>query len=244
MLLIGLRQFFIRGRCPQVSLGFMSHSFIAEVIISHPSLPLTPTIREIPEIAVQVKSQPFTHLESPCIFYSVENTSFSSFEAALLKDSTVKDWRLLFDFTDCRIYQVSPSSEAKFTMPKIVDLGIQVLSIENAEQGWRFRLQAPDKEALGAYWQYCREEDVQFNLEKLYRSGPQTMVPDTDSLTAQFTDRQQEVVRTAVEMGYYDQDGASAQEVADELGISKSTLSTHLRRSTAKVFHHLFRDNE
>lgn len=43
------------------------------------------------------------------------------------------------------------------------------------------------------------------------------------------TDRQREIARVAVERGYFDTDGPSAEMIADDLGIAKATLSEHLR---------------
>jgi|GEM_PF-3411287 len=86
----------------------------------------------------------------------------------------------------------------------------------------------------------CREEGFQFRLEKLYNSGHRVTNAEKAGLKAQLTERQLEVARTVARMGYYDKDGASADEVATELGISTSTLSTHLRRIMAKVFDFIF----
>lgn len=222
----------------------MTQSFVAEVTVDHPDLPLTPTIRDITGTRVRLESQPLTDAESPSLFYSVTDSGFQGFESALERDHTVEDWELTMDLTDCRIYRIRPSSDARYTVPKVVDLGIRVLTIRNAGRRWWFQLQAPDRESLGAYWRYCREEGVQFTLEKLYSSSPQAAAVDADATTieAQLTDRQREVALTVTRMGYYEQDGASAEEVAAELDISPSTLSTHLRRIMAKVFHSMFGD--
>lgn len=220
----------------------MTQSFIAEVEVRHPDLPLTPTIQQIPDIEIQVEPQP-TYRESPRIFCSVVGADFQRFESALSNDPTVDDSWNPMELTNCRIYQVHPSPKAKFTTPKIADLGIRLLSIQSADEAWNFRLQAPNKEALGTYWQYCREENVEFHLKKLYSSGPQATAGDTESLKAHLTSRQLEVARTAARMSYYDQDGASAEEVAEELGISPSTLSTHIRNIMSNFFNHMFDEN-
>ncbi len=56
-------------------------------------------------------------------------------------------------------------------------------------------------------------------------TGTDAAVYDLDQLT----ERQREVAARAVERGYFDPDGPAAETVADELGVSKSTLSEHLR---------------
>ena len=216
----------------------MTQSFIAEVVVTHPDLPLTPTIREAPNIDVQFESQP-SHRDSPSLFYTVSDSDFRGFETALASDHTVDDWRVSIELADCRIYQVTPSAEAKFTTPRLTELGIRLLSIRNVDRGWRFQLQAPDKASLRAYWDYCREEGVEFQLEKLYMSGPHITAADSERLASRLTDRQLEVVHAAVRMGYFEPDGAGADEVAEELGISPSTLSTHIRRIMAKVFEYI-----
>lgn len=55
--------------------------------------------------------------------------------------------------------------------------------------------------------------------------GDATAVVELDRLT----DRQREVAAAAVERGYFAADGPSAAALADDLDISKSTLSEHLR---------------
>ncbi|WP_066415621.1 helix-turn-helix domain-containing protein [Halorubrum aethiopicum] len=54
------------------------------------------------------------------------------------------------------------------------------------------------------------------------------------------TDRQAEVAAAAAERGYFEPGGASAADLADELGIAKSTVSEHLRLVTASLFSQVF----
>ena len=54
------------------------------------------------------------------------------------------------------------------------------------------------------------------------------------------TERQATVAAVAVERGYFDPDGAAADEIADDLGLAKSTVSEHLRLVTATVLSQLF----
>lgn len=221
----------------------MTRSFIAEMTISHPDLPLTPSIRST-DAKITVESQPLTYDEASgtILFYSVTCSDYREFESALATDHTVTDWEATMTFPDCRVYQIYHSSETKFTTPEIADLGLQVLTIRTVDRNWNLRLHAPDRERLGDYWQFCRAEKVQFDLEKIYSTGPQANAFYGDRAEISLTERQREVARTAARTGYYEPEGASAAEVADELDISPSTLSTHLRRIMAKVFRQLFDD--
>ncbi|QLG48017.1 helix-turn-helix domain-containing protein [Natrinema halophilum] len=224
----------------------MTLSFIAELHLSHPDLPLTPTIESISTGTIEVDAQPLTapgNGTGPTVFFSLRDADdrcVRTFESALARDHTVNEWQSELEFEDCRIYKIILSQHAKLTAPEISTLGVRILSIRSSGEGWQFQLQASDKERLGAYWQYCRDEDIQFTLEKLYSTGTSAQTDVGNHLQAHLTERQQEVARTATRMGYYESDGSSAAEVAAELDISPSTLSTHLRRITAKLFSHVF----
>lgn len=61
--------------------------------------------------------------------------------------------------------------------------------------------------------------------------------PDVGDVFASLTDRQQEIVATAIREGYYeDPRRASQADVAATLGIATGTVSEHLRRIEATVF--------
>lgn len=218
----------------------MTQCFKAEVVLIHPDFPLAPTLRDVSDVNIREGTRPLTPPESPILFYIVTGPDFQDLESALANDHTVNDWDVRMDFTDCRIYRTHIDSVSKFVTPKIANLGIHVLSKYNSNQGWHFEMLAPNKEVLGKFWEYCRKEGVEFHLEKLHRSQQQPTAADSESFKAQLTDRQREVVRTVMRMGYYDQNGASTEEVAAELGIASSTLSTHLHRTIEKLFRYMF----
>lgn len=55
------------------------------------------------------------------------------------------------------------------------------------------------------------------------------------------TDRQTEILRAAVQAGYYDiPRGATQRDLAAELDISRGTIGDHLRRAEAKIIRSLF----
>ena len=60
--------------------------------------------------------------------------------------------------------------------------------------------------------------------------------PDLDEMAALLTERQREVLETAVEMGYYEiPRETTCAEIAAELGIAEGTVVEHLQKVEAKV---------
>lgn len=221
----------------------VSKSFIADVVLIHPDLPIGPTLEAVPTASITEEGiRPATIEDVPTVRYRVTDVEFQDLESALARDRTVTEWTQTMDFGDTRIYRVQLSSATKFVTPTLSELGIHAVSAESAGHGWRFRLETAERDFFGAFWDYCRAEDIQFELEVLRSSGAQPRA-EQEEIKTTLTERQREVARVATRMDYYDKGGASAKDVAAELGIAPSTLSTHLRRINAKVFDSLFDDS-
>ena len=60
--------------------------------------------------------------------------------------------------------------------------------------------------------------------------------PDRSDPFASLTERQQEILLTALELGYFETPRETNQEaIAEELGVSTATVGEHLRRIQAKL---------
>jgi hypothetical protein len=74
-------------------------------------------------------------------------------------------------------------------------------------------------------------DDVRYNVA---RTG--TYRPPTERLFAQLTERQQEILRTAVRMGYYEEPRrVTYEDIATELDCTATTVGEHLRKVEGKV---------
>lgn len=66
--------------------------------------------------------------------------------------------------------------------------------------------------------------------------------PDESSFSRMFTARQEEVLETAVELGYYDVPRQSTlEDVAEVVGIGPTTTGEHLRKVEERVFNEIVR---
>jgi predicted DNA binding protein len=60
--------------------------------------------------------------------------------------------------------------------------------------------------------------------------------PDSEQLFSVLTERQQEILEAAVEMGYYEVPrNATHEDIASEVGVSAGTVGEHLRKVEGKV---------
>ncbi|AUV84094.1 bacterio-opsin activator (plasmid) [Salinigranum rubrum] len=74
-------------------------------------------------------------------------------------------------------------------------------------------------------------EDVSVSLERKGEYEPEIGDPGEH-----LTDRQTEIVRTALAAGYYDiPRRATQRDLAAELGVSRGTIGDHLRRAESKI---------
>ncbi len=90
-------------------------------------------------------------------------------------------------------------------------------------------------EALGAI---PAAVDVELELIREYR-------PDRQTLASSLTARQQELLRTATELGYYDVPrNATYEDIGDELDLSPVTVGEHLRKIEATVLPALLREQD
>jgi len=95
---------------------------------------------------------------------------------------------------------------------------------------------APDVDRVRAIVTRLKDLYDGVSLRSMRRNGD---VDPVDSILvdrSQLTDRQQEVLETAVEMGYFEYPkGANAGDVATELDISVSTFAEHLAAAQTKL---------
>ncbi|MFW5957141.1 MAG: helix-turn-helix domain-containing protein [Natronomonas sp.] len=74
-------------------------------------------------------------------------------------------------------------------------------------------------------------EGIRVELERLSEYDP-----EASELTSLLTDRQQEILERAVELGYYEVPRrATHEDIADSVGVSTTTIGEHLRKIEARM---------
>ena len=101
---------------------------------------------------------------------------------------------------------------------------------------------AKDYEELQSVIAVLRERYPDVDIKRLIQSP--TEIPEADTVLVdrgRLTTRQQEVLRIAFEMGYFDRPrAANATEIAGTLDIDPSTFGEHLATAQRKLFQDVF----
>lgn len=212
---------------------------LARLVVWHPDSPLADARAATAELDIRPEPQPAMSPESPVIFYSLQTPTVDQFETALTADHTVTSWEYLTTLDARRFYRITHDETVKFVTPTLAEYRIHVLDTTNVDGGWQFCVHAVDRASITSFHDYCQQEDVAVEIRELRRASA---LPSREMGRSRLdlTERQHEVAVTATRMGYFDEEGASAEEVAAALDITPSTLSSHLHAVMETLFTHHF----
>lgn len=202
-------------------------SLIAEFELSNPII--RETRRAVPDVVVEVEDEQLSADDPPrlVIWVAGERDDLERFEAHLPDDPSIEGFEKLAEVDDRKLYRItlSETGDVGMTYVDAVDLGITFLEIRGSGAGVRYRAQVPSREALFAYFEACRDRGLSLRLVGLYQSERD------ERGESKVTPRQREVLRTALERGYFDVPRqVTLEELADELEISDQALSALVRR--------------
>jgi predicted DNA binding protein len=144
----------------------------------------------------------------------------------------------VFDYGDRAVYEFDRNGDSPCFCDAVESRVGPVTDVVAHNGTLRVTVHAGDVAGLRDAFRELTETYGDVSLESIVRADPEdspaTVVPVDLS---RLTDRQQEVLETAFEMGYfaYPRD-SNATEVADELGIDPSTFTEHLTVAQNKLF--------
>ena len=167
------------------------------------------------------------HADGPTqMLFWAKDGDFDAFDAALEADPNTEDTTIQADIGERRLYRTnfSPSVKDTSLVPTVVELGGVLQESIGTSEGWRYRVQLPNRKALERLNSFAVERGWPIEINNLYRQTSSGEAPI-------LTDAQQEMLITAVECGYLQiPREATLEEVGEELGITQSAASERFRR--------------
>lgn len=208
---------------------------VAEVRLSHDRFVLAETIAAHPDLTVQLTAQAPTQEGDWLLFLSATGDDAAALVEALRDDPTVADPRVLTATEDHCVYRVRIVDGVRVS-GVLGDLGFRVLEVTSDDGDWCYRIQGPTRDALTAFFEYCQEADIGFQLERIYRvPGASGTAPRT------LTDAQAEALQIAREGGYFAVPREmTLADLAEALDISRQAASERLRRAVGALLEETF----
>jgi predicted DNA binding protein len=143
----------------------------------------------------------------------------------------------VFDYGDKKVYRFSREMGRGCPCEAVETFDAPVIDIRTREGMLYLVFHAAGMEELQAVIGSLQENYPTVDVQRLLRSEHDR--PDRNLVfvdRGDLTDRQREVLETAHRMGYFDHPKtANAGDVAEELGISRSTFSEHLAAAQSKL---------
>lgn len=206
---------------------------LAEIHLSHPMLPLQPTLSEYPTVRVLPEYRTYVDGKTtPLMFFAVtcEDSEWPAISSDLQTDPTITDVRGVDATADQRVYKAHIAEEAVQYFSLTAETGCRVLSRVGDIDGWMVKLQLPDRDSLVEFNSLCAERDIAVHVRSLRHAEA-----GTDAVLG-LTERQQDLLTRAYNEGYFEiPRGISQDELADLADSSKSAISQGLRRAMKEL---------
>lgn len=205
---------------------------IAEFSVSSAELALYEATTAEPEVSLQLTDILATDPQRPELTFWASGADLDAFDRALEADWTVTDIEIITDLGDRRLYRARLTDEVEVVCyPAWVKAGASQLSTSCEDGVWRNRLRFPDEESFDEVRSWCVDNDLSFQLYRLY-----TDTGSDEASGTTLSPKQARAARRAYEAGYYDVPRQSAAEtLGEDLGVSGQAVSQRLRRAHAAL---------
>jgi len=201
---------------------------IAEYTLDH--VILRETLENAPSTTVTWEESYTGPAGQRCFVAWIESDDFDAVDRGVRADPSVTSPVVLTELSDRRLYRLDLTEEVEGSdiMPRLMEVGGVHRELLATDDGWRNRTQFPDRAALRQIYRFCRDNDIPFELHRIWdcRGGDST----------ELTDAQREILLGAVESGYLDiPRRCSLAELGAELDISESAASERFRRGVKAI---------
>lgn len=202
-------------------------SLVVEYRVSGDPVELPEAAAAVPDATIDVER--WRQLGDEVAWYLwVEAESFERVTDAFQGLSNVVDVTVLNDTGSVRLYSVrlTPNVDAP-PLDLLEEGAVTEGSVE--PDGLHLTSRVSGRKVITGTWRYLRSHGIEVSVKRLTRASD-------DETAGRMTGPQFDALMTAYEMGYFDADErVTHDDIAAELGISRSSLSSRLRRAERRI---------
>lgn len=137
---------------------------------------------------------------------------------------------------DGSIYRFERDADAGCVCEVVEATGTPIRSVSGRDGGLALTIHTADLEDIATIVDALREQFGGVLVEELLHDHDEARSDPVIVDRANLTDRQAEILETAHEMGYFEYPKrANATEVAEAVGVARSTFSEHLAAAQSKI---------
>lgn len=134
------------------------------------------------------------------------------------------------------VYRFERESAADCVCELVERTGTPVSSLQAQNGSLLVTVRTLELEDIAAIVDTLRAQFDGVQVEELTQAHEESTTDPVVVDREQLTDRQREIIETAHEMGYFEYPkGANATDVAEELGVARSTFTEHLAAAQTKL---------
>lgn len=155
---------------------------------------------------------------------------FDAFREAMENDPSVQRTTVTEDTGDSVLYKVIWGREVVELINKMVNMHAAILEAEARADTWRLKLRFTEEGQVKSFQEHFTDTGHSFEVHRLYRP--------TAPRQRQYglTPEQHDTLVAALRAGYFEVPrAASANDLADAMGISANAVSQRLRRGSANL---------
>lgn len=196
-------------------------SIIAEFTVESEDFALSHSLTATPEMIVEIERVVATLEDRIMPYFWITGGDLTEFENAFQKDKSVKNITAIDEIDGARLYRAEWTENIETIVYAYLEIGATILRAVGRDKYWELRMRFDDREKLTDFRDYCKKNDISFELTQL-REQEEPMASAQYDLTR----KQREALVTALEAGYYDvPQEVTMSELADGMGITQQALS-------------------
>lgn len=180
----------------------------------------------IPDARIELEPAIANAADHSMIVVRTDDAERGVVETAIESDRGVAAAECLTERDDGWTYRVTWKGHPHDLVQRLVAAGVTMLSMRGRDGQWKLRLLAANREGIS------RAHDIMTDLNCGAECRSISTFDGSESNGSKLTDEQREALTAAFEAGYYEiPRNVTADELADDLGISHQALSERFRRA-------------